>query len=52
MAGLSRFRVSVSCLPAAARDLVCDTVIRRMPPNMPIRGTTATANNRVIADLP
>jgi len=26
-------------------------VIRRMPPNMPILGTTATANNRVIADI-
>jgi ATP-dependent DNA helicase RecQ len=26
-------------------------VLRRMPPNMPILGTTATANNRVVADV-
>jgi ATP-dependent DNA helicase RecQ len=26
-------------------------VLRQMPPNMPIIGTTATANNRVIADV-
>jgi ATP-dependent DNA helicase RecQ len=26
-------------------------ILRRMPPNMPILGTTATANNRVIGDV-
>src|SRR5438105_5066208 len=26
-------------------------VLQRMPPNMPILGTTATANNRVVADV-
>jgi ATP-dependent DNA helicase RecQ len=26
-------------------------VLRRMPPNMPVLGTTATANNRVLADI-
>lgn len=26
-------------------------VLRRMPPNMPVLGTTATANNRVLADV-
>src|SRR5205085_161542 len=26
-------------------------VLKRMPPNMPILGTTATANNRVLADV-
>jgi len=26
-------------------------VLRQMPPNMPVLGTTATANNRVIADI-
>jgi ATP-dependent DNA helicase RecQ len=26
-------------------------ILRRMPPNMPVLGTTATANNRVISDI-
>jgi ATP-dependent DNA helicase RecQ len=27
------------------------SVLRQMPPNMPVLGTTATANNRVVADI-